>query len=60
MEDNGDTFIEANLAAVLNKIKKGAHAHNSAQEYAIVLMRQLDSKGAGIVQWKQFFDGLSK
>lgn len=35
MEDNGDSFPEADLISVLRKIKKGAAAYNSMQEYAI-------------------------
>ena len=35
MEDNGDVFPEADLLSVLTKVKKGASAYNSLQEYAI-------------------------
>jgi hypothetical protein len=58
MEDNGDVFSEANFEAVMTKIKKGASAFNSVQEYAIALIRKLDRNGSGFAKFNEFNEGL--
>lgn len=58
MEDNPDQFPEASIQRVLIKIKKGASAYNSLQEYVIALIRQLDKNGDGVISFKEFCDGL--
>jgi hypothetical protein len=38
MEDNPDQFPEASMESIIQKIKKGASAFNSLQEYVISLI----------------------
>lgn len=47
MSDNEDVFPEAGLWQVLSKIKKGASAYNSLQDYAITLLKILDPSNSG-------------
>jgi hypothetical protein len=58
MEENPAEFPEANIYRVINKIKKGANDFSSMQEYVIKLMAHLDKNGDGVIQYKEFFDGL--
>jgi Ca2+-binding EF-hand superfamily protein len=58
MEDNPDIFKEQSLDYIINKIKKGASAHNSLQEYAIALMQRLDKNGDGFISFQEFTAGL--
>ncbi len=58
MEDNPDQFPEANIDIIINKIKKGAQAYNSLQEYVIALMRKLDRNGDGVIDFAEFTQGL--
>ncbi len=60
MEDNFDTFPEADLQAVLRKVKRSAAAFNSLQEYAIQLMKMIDPRGNGFVPIDDFFEGLQR
>lgn len=60
MEDNPEIFPEANIARVINKIKKGASGYNSLQEYVIELMRQLDKNGDGQISFDEFTSGLRR
>jgi len=58
MNDNSDIFPEADIMNIVNKIKKGASAYSSLQEYVITLIKRLDKKGEGIISFKDFIDGL--
>jgi len=58
MEDNGASFPEASIAAVLDKIKAGANGSGNLQEYAIELMKALDKNNDGYVSLTEFANGL--
>ena len=58
MEDNPDQFPEANIENVLRKIKRGATAFKSLQDYVIALIAKLDKNGDGVISFKEFCDGL--
>ncbi len=58
MADNADQFPEASIENVLRKIKKGATAYKSLQEYVIALIAQLDKNGDNVISFKEFCDGL--
>jgi len=58
MEDNSDIFLEQNLSAIIDKIKKGASSFGSLQEYAIELMRRLDKNGDGFISFAEFTQGM--
>ena len=58
MEDNPDIFPEASIQNVIRKIKKGASAYRNLQEYAVALLKQLDTNNDGVIGFKEFCDGL--
>ena len=58
MEDNNDIFPEADILNIIRKIKKGASAYNSLQEYVINLVRTLDKNGDGVISFEEFSNGL--
>jgi Ca2+-binding EF-hand superfamily protein len=45
---------------ILKKIKKGADAYNSLQDYVIDLIKRLDKNGDGVISFKEFTNGLQK
>jgi hypothetical protein len=58
MEDNPDIFPQASLNAVVAKIKKGGQAFKSLQDYVVSLIGKLDKDGNGVLNFKEFTDGL--
>ena len=60
MEDNVEVFPESSIDEVLNKIKSGAHAFRSLQDYVIELMKVLDTNGDGYISFDEFNGGLKK
>jgi hypothetical protein len=60
MEDNFEVFPESSIAAVIGKIKKGAGAHRSLQDYVIHLIKTLDTNGDGFLSFDEFRAGLEK
>jgi Ca2+-binding EF-hand superfamily protein len=58
MEDNVEVFPESSIALVINKIKSGAHAFPSLQDYVINLMKRLDKNGDGVLCFDEFRSGL--
>jgi len=58
MEDNNDIFKEQDMNHILTKIRKGGSGYNSLQEYAIDLMRKLDTNGDGVISFGEFTKGL--
>ena len=58
MEDNPDQFPEASIEQVISKIRKGASAYNSLQEYVIDLMAKLDKNGDRVISFAEFCAGL--
>ncbi len=58
MEENPDVFPEASVEAIFNKIKAGAAGAATLQEYAISLMKALDTNNDGFVSLTEFCNGL--
>lgn len=59
MEDNAEVFPQASIDAVLAKIKKGALSYPSLQDYAIAMMKKLDTNGDELISFDEFKEGLS-
>lgn len=57
MEDNGQSFPEASIENIVDKIRKGAKGQN-LQEYAISLIKCLDKNNDGFVSLEEFSAGL--
>ncbi len=60
MEDNVEVFPQSSIDIVMQKIKAGAHAFPSLQEYAIKLLKELDINGDGVICFDEFAIGLKK
>ncbi len=60
MEDNVATFPDSSVEFVVQKIKSGAGAFSSMQEYAIALMKALDSNNDGFISFDEFCSGLKQ
>ncbi len=60
MEDNVEVFPESSAALVIQKIKSGAHSFPNLQEYAIKLLKELDTNGDGVLGFEEFSTGLKK
>ena len=58
MEDNAETFPQSNVQYVLNKIKEGAGAFPSLQDYAVHLIKTLDQNGDEFISFDEFKSGL--
>jgi Ca2+-binding EF-hand superfamily protein len=58
MEDNNAIFPQASLEAIIEKMKKGARAFPSLQDYAIHLMKILDKNNDGFVEINEFSSAL--
>jgi len=58
MEDNAETFPQSNVQYVLNKIKEGAGAFPSLQDYAVHLIKTLDQNGDEFISFDEFKAGL--
>lgn len=58
MEDNPDFFPEASVEIIIGKIKKLAKNYASLQEYAIALLKTLDSNNDGFISFSEFTKGL--
>ena len=58
MEDNGNVFPEASIETLVEKIKKAACKFPSLQEYAIHLMKTLDTNNDGFVSISEFSNAL--
>jgi len=58
MEENVEVFPESSVNIVLQKIKAGAHAFPSLQEYAIKLLKELDTNGDGVLGFEEFSNGM--
>jgi hypothetical protein len=54
MEDNPDQFPEASTDSVIRKIKQGASAYSSLQDYVIDLMKKLDTNGDGFLSQEEW------
>ena len=60
MEDNSQIFPEANVDDLIKKIKAKGSNFPSLQEYAIHLIKTLDTNNNGVVDIKEFSEGLAK
>ena len=58
MEDNFEVFPSSRIELVVDKIKKGAHAFPSLQDYAIHLIKTLDKNGDQMISFNEFSDGM--
>ena len=58
MEDNPDLFPQASINSVIAKIKRSGNTYKSLQDYAIALLQRLDKDGNGVLNFKEFTDGL--
>lgn len=58
MEDNTETFPQSSIKYVVNKIKEGANAFPSLQEYAVHLIKTLDKDGDNFISFEEFKAGL--
>jgi EF-hand domain-containing protein 1 len=54
MEDNSETFPQASLVAIIEKMKKGSKGFATLQDYAIHLMKTLDKNNDGFVDVEEF------
>lgn len=59
MEDNQEVFPFASFDVVINKIKEGAFAYNSLQEYAVELIKRLDKDNNELISFDEFKEGLN-
>jgi Ca2+-binding EF-hand superfamily protein len=60
MEDNAQNFPEADVDGLIKKIKAKGADFPSLQEYAIHLIKALDTNNNGVVDIKEFSEGLKK
>lgn len=60
MEDNPEIFPQSNLQYIINKIKEGARGFTNADEFAVNLIRALDTNGEGFVSLERFKTGLAE
>ena len=60
MEDNPDQFPEASMDKIILKIKKLAKNYASLQEYAIDLLKKLDTNDDGVIDFAEFTQGLRR
>lgn len=58
MEDNPDVFPQANLQAIVDKIKKAGKGFGNLQDYAIHLIKTLDKNGDEVLDFAEFSAGL--
>lgn len=58
MEDNGETFPQASLIAIIDKMKKGSKGFANLQDYAIHMMKVLDKNNDGFVDINEFSQSL--
>ena len=54
MEDNAEEFPQSNLQYVINKLKEGAGSFPNLQEYAIHLLKSLDTNGDNFIDFNEF------
>jgi len=60
MTDNAEEFPQSNVTFVMNKIKEGAGAFPSLQDYAVHLLKILDTNGDGHIDFAEFRAGLEQ
>jgi len=58
MEDNPDQFPEASMDKIVMKIKKLAKNYPTLQDYACDLLKKLDKNDDGVIDFKEFTNGL--
>lgn len=58
MEDNEESFPEAQIKNVMQKIKDGAKHYGSLDEYAVELVKHLDKNNDNLIDFKEFSTGL--
>lgn len=58
MEDNPESFPQSSTTYVFNKIREGAKAFPSLQDYAVHLLQTLDKNGDGVISFDEFKAGL--
>jgi hypothetical protein len=58
MEDNCEVFPQASIDACLSKIKSGAYSYPSLQDYAIAMIKKLDTNGDEVISFDEFKQGL--
>ena len=58
MEDNAEVFPQASIDVILNKIKAGAYSYPSLQDYAIAMIKKLDTNGDEVISFDEFKVGL--
>ena len=60
MADNWENFPDASAEFVLDKIRSGARAYPNLQEYAIALIKALDTNGDEVISFNEFTSGMEK
>ena len=58
MKDNSDIFPEAEIANIIEKIKRAASSFSSLQQFAIDLIKKLDPNGQEVIPFKDFIEGV--
>ena len=58
MEDNPDQFPEASIDKIILKIKKLSKNYPTLQDYACDLLKKLDQNDDGVIDFREFTEGL--
>lgn len=60
MEDNPEIFPQSSLTYIVNKIREGSAGFSSPNDFAVNLIRTLDTAGEGFVSLDRFKAGLAE
>jgi len=58
MQQRPDSFKEADVGYCLERLRKFTSLYRSLDEYLIALIRSIDLKNKGLVEWEEFALGV--
>jgi len=60
MKDNPEMFVDSDVIAVIDRIRKAAMSYNSLEEFGVELLAKLDPKGSGYASKNSIHNGLKE